>query len=33
MSRRAFAANAVRLELHALADNLGNFLAHAGMIS
>jgi hypothetical protein len=26
LSCRAFAANAVRLQLHALADNLGNFL-------
>jgi len=26
LSRRSFAANAVRLELHALADNLGIFL-------
>jgi len=26
LSCRSFAANAVRLQLHALADNLGNFL-------
>jgi hypothetical protein len=26
LSCRAFAANAVRLQLHALADNLGNFM-------
>jgi Transposase DDE domain group 1 len=26
LSRRSFAANAVRLQLHALAYNLGNFL-------
>ena len=26
LSRRFFAANAVRLQLHALASNLGNFL-------
>jgi hypothetical protein len=32
LSRRSFAANALSFELHALADNLGNFLAQAGMI-
>src|SRR5262249_32639133 len=30
LSCRTFAANAVRLELHALAYNLGNFPAHTG---
>jgi Transposase DDE domain group 1 len=31
LSRRTFAANAVRLQLHALAYNLGNFLRTRAM--
>ena len=30
LSCRSFAANAVRLQLHALAYNLGNFMANPG---
>jgi hypothetical protein len=30
LSCRTFAANVVRLQLHALAYNLGNFMQHAG---